>query len=248
MYARRQDVGGPNQTSATVYPSTSHIGPNQNGPPSQSYGNPSLARSSPPISSTSSTSTSSIQGISSGLRIRSSDLTPYEVEEIKSYASKGEVYFVGRDVSRKVHTQVGHIDAFLSDKNHYKLTAGDHIAYRYEIKEILGEGSFSRVVRAYDHRDNIEVAVKVIKRSHNEHVASKKELSFLRRIKDMSKTPLGGVKGGLTVGDRLERLIDYIPDFRGHLCIVVELLYANLYRFLQLNHFSIPTSVVKVHP
>ena len=40
---------------------------------------------------------------------------------------------------------------------------GDHIAYRYEILELLGKGSFGQVIRAYDHKTQQYVAIKIIR-------------------------------------------------------------------------------------
>jgi dual specificity tyrosine-phosphorylation-regulated kinase 2/3/4 len=40
---------------------------------------------------------------------------------------------------------------------------GDHIGYRYEIKEFLGKGSFGTALRCYDHKDKRELAVKIVK-------------------------------------------------------------------------------------
>ena len=40
---------------------------------------------------------------------------------------------------------------------------GDHIAYRYEIIEMLGKGSFGQVIRAYDHKMHQHVAIKIIR-------------------------------------------------------------------------------------
>lgn len=42
---------------------------------------------------------------SSGLRYGPADLTPYEQREIVEFERKGEVYFVGRDVRKKVVTR-----------------------------------------------------------------------------------------------------------------------------------------------
>ena len=39
----------------------------------------------------------------------------------------------------------------------------DHIAYRYEILEVIGRGSFGQVIRALDHKTNTQVAIKIIR-------------------------------------------------------------------------------------
>lgn len=38
----------------------------------------------------------------------------------------------------------------------------DHIAYRYEVLELLGKGSFGPVSKCLDHKTNEMVAVKII--------------------------------------------------------------------------------------
>ena len=40
---------------------------------------------------------------------------------------------------------------------------GDHLAYRYEIQEVLGKGSFGQVVKAYDYKTNQTLAIKIIR-------------------------------------------------------------------------------------
>ena len=42
-------------------------------------------------------------------------------------------------------------------------TVGDHIAYRYEVLELLGKGSFGQVIRAFDHKNREYVAIKIIR-------------------------------------------------------------------------------------
>ncbi len=39
----------------------------------------------------------------------------------------------------------------------------DHIAYRYEVVDLLGKGSFGQVVKAYDHKNGEYVALKIIR-------------------------------------------------------------------------------------
>ena len=38
----------------------------------------------------------------------------------------------------------------------------DHIAYRYEVLELMGQGSLSRVLKCRDHKTKQLVAMKVI--------------------------------------------------------------------------------------
>lgn len=39
----------------------------------------------------------------------------------------------------------------------------DHLAFRYEILEVIGKGSFGQVIRALDHRTHQQVAIKIIR-------------------------------------------------------------------------------------
>ena len=38
----------------------------------------------------------------------------------------------------------------------------DHIAYRYEVLEVMGEGTYGRVFKSRDHKTKQLVAMKVI--------------------------------------------------------------------------------------
>ena len=38
----------------------------------------------------------------------------------------------------------------------------DHIAYRYEVLEVMGQGTFGRVLKCRDHKTKQLVAMKVI--------------------------------------------------------------------------------------
>ncbi|GFQ94552.1 dual specificity tyrosine-phosphorylation-regulated kinase 2 [Trichonephila clavata] len=45
----------------------------------------------------------------------------------------------------------------------YPQVLHDHIAYRYEILEVIGKGSFGQVIRALDHRTDTQIALKIIR-------------------------------------------------------------------------------------
>lgn len=39
----------------------------------------------------------------------------------------------------------------------------DHIAYRFEVLEVIGKGSFGQVLKCLDHKNNELVAIKMIR-------------------------------------------------------------------------------------
>ena len=84
-------------------------------------------------------------------------LTPHEHKEILAYP---EIYFVGF-FSKKIQA-TGSTTNFDTPDHHYRVAVGDHIAYRYEIRSILGTGAFGQVLRCFDHKSRENVAVKVI--------------------------------------------------------------------------------------
>ena len=40
---------------------------------------------------------------------------------------------------------------------------GDQVLFRYELFDTLGKGSFGQVIRAFDHKDQKFVALKIIR-------------------------------------------------------------------------------------
>ena len=89
----------------------------------------------------------------------------------------------------------------------------DHIAFRYEILEIIGKGSFGQVIRALDHKTNTHVAIKIIrnkKRFLNQAVV---ELNILDELREKDADGSHNVI----------HMLDYMY-FRKHLCITFELM------------------------
>jgi len=79
-----------------------------------------------------------------------------------------QIYFVGSNAKKepgKGDSNNGYDDATGS----YIHVIHDHIAYRYEVLKLLGKGSFGQVVKAYDHRLNTYVAVKIVRNEKRFH-------------------------------------------------------------------------------
>jgi len=90
-------------------------------------------------------------------------LTEYERGEILNYR---EIYWVGENAGNKKIK-----GSLLKDNNwgyddergDYNVILGDHLGYRFECTERLGQGSFGQAFKCKDHKTGEEVAVKIIK-------------------------------------------------------------------------------------
>ena len=92
------------------------------------------------------------------------------------------VYTVGaRDVKK--------IDSFGSPNNHgyddgkgqYSIVLRDHLAYRFLVCEKLGRGGFGQVVKAYDFKLQVFVAIKIIGNKGNVRFDTS-EMEILKEI------------------------------------------------------------------
>ncbi|CAK9293436.1 unnamed protein product [Gordionus sp. m RMFG-2023] len=109
----------------------------------------------------------------------------------------------------------------------YKIVVGDHIAYRYEIIDILGQGSFSQVVKAYDHKDQKYMALKIIRNKKRFHQQALTEIKLLNNLQNsLYSSNL----------DQTVKMMDHFY-FRHHLCILFELLGPSLYDMLKKTNF-----------
>lgn len=144
-------------------------------------------------------------------------LTEYEREEI-SY--QDEIYFVGPDC-------IKNRGSFVDSEGFYKAVVGDHLAFRYEVKELIGCGVFGHVFRCYDYKRNIEVAVKIIRNRPLYRQAGNLENKILHEMACADPYDRNCI---------VKKLRSF--EFRGHLCLVFELLSLNLYEFLSKNDFE----------
>ncbi|XP_035765815.1 dual specificity tyrosine-phosphorylation-regulated kinase 4 [Neolamprologus brichardi] len=103
----------------------------------------------------------------------------------------------------------------------------DHIAYRFEVLEVIGKGSFGQVLKCLDHKNNELVAIKIIRNKKRFHHQALVELKILDVIKRKDKDNLHNVI----------HMKEYFY-FRNHLCISFELLGVNLYELIKKNNFQ----------
>ncbi|KAI9882515.1 MAG: hypothetical protein M1823_005734 [Watsoniomyces obsoletus] len=159
--------------------------------------------------------------------LRVVNLNIFERGEIVDYR---EVYFCGTQNAEKhvgdvnlVSTNFGYDD----DRGDYNIVSGDHLAYRYEIIDVLGKGSFGQVVRCVDHKNGGLVAVKIIRNKKRFHQQALIEVNILRKLREWDPNNMHG-------------MVNFTQSFyfRGHLCISTELLGMNLYEFIKSNDFN----------
>lgn len=176
--------------------------------------------------------------------IQSSNLNIFERGEIIDYK---EVYFCGTPQAKKL---VGDLDTstnnfgYDDDRGDYNIVLGDHLAYRYEVVDVLGKGSFGQVVRCIDHKNGQLVAVKIIRNKKRFHQQALVEVNILQRLREWVR--LGYCchlhNGSDTIQDPDNRhsMINFTQSFyfRGHLCISTELLGMNLYEFIKAFEFK----------
>ncbi len=74
---------------------------------------------------------------------------------------------------------------FDDSRGDYYLTKRDHIGYRFEILSLLGKGSFGQVVKCFDHKKQINVAVKMIRNKKRFEKQGLVEVKILKNLKEM---------------------------------------------------------------
>ena len=100
------------------------------------------------------------------LRTFSNKLTSFEQSEILKYPA---VYCIGID-SKKIKTSCNAANyGFDDDNGDYRTMIKDHIAYRYEVYEIIGKGSFGQVLRVFDYKRQCFCALKIIRNKKRFH-------------------------------------------------------------------------------
>jgi hypothetical protein len=109
-----------------------------------------------------------------------SSLSLFEQTEIVNFP---RLYCIGEGVSKIKTVSVNNF-GFDDEKGDYRIMLGDHIAYRYEIKTVLGKGSFGQVVGVYDHKEKTDCAIKIIKNKPRFHQQALVEIDILAYLRE----------------------------------------------------------------
>lgn len=110
-------------------------------------------------------------------------LSEYECKEILDYSS---VYHFGAKSDKKRATldNTTNNHGYDDERGDYLIVIHDHLAYRYEVIDTLGKGSFGQVLHCRDHCTGESVAIKIIrnkKRFHHQALVEIKILDSLRK-------------------------------------------------------------------
>lgn len=150
-------------------------------------------------------------------------LNSHELKEIDEFP---EIYFLGQ-ASKKIRpntstaTNYGYDDS----QHHYKAQIGDHIAYRYEIRAVLGKGAFGQVLRCFDHKTKKQVALKLIVNTKLMHEQGRIECAIVQHL-----------NGNDNGSNYIIQGIDFLV-FRKHICAAFEILGQNLYEYSRAMRF-----------
>ena len=122
--------------------------------------------------------------VSPSQALRTARLNLFERGEIIDFM---DVYFCGTKDAQK---SAGDLNAeaanfgYDDERGDYNIVNGDHLAYRYEIVDVLGKGSFGQVVRCVDHKTGGLVAIKIIRNKKRFHQQALVEVNILQRLRE----------------------------------------------------------------
>ncbi|PMD36643.1 kinase-like protein [Hyaloscypha variabilis F] len=128
-----------------------------------------------------------------------------------------------KQVADNSYTKNSKVD---DDDGHYIVVPDTDLTDRYQVTKLLGQGTFGKVVQARDKKRNKHVAIKIIRSVQKYRDASRIELRVLSTLKANDHENR----------NRCIHLRDCF-DYRGHICIVMDLLGQSVFDFLKGNAF-----------
>ncbi|XP_071376431.1 dual specificity tyrosine-phosphorylation-regulated kinase 4-like [Centroberyx affinis] len=152
-------------------------------------------------------------------------LTEFEREEIRDYT---QVWYLGMNAKKiRGSKSFPRNSGYDTEEGYYRMVVKDHFAYRFEVLEEIGEGTFGQVLKCRDHKTMELVALKVIRNQYSFHREAMAEVEILDalRKKDTNNTA------------NILHMKEYF-HFRNHLCISFELLGKDLLEKMRENNFQ----------
>ena len=159
------------------------------------------------------------------VKLYATKLSALEHQEIQTYPN---IYFVGQHAKKRQGIPGGAQNSGYDDESgSYQMVAHDHVLYRYEVLKVLGKGSFGQVLKAYDHRTQQHVALKMVRNEKRFHRQANEEIRILEHLRKQDRDNTHNVV----------HMIDHFT-FRNHVCLTFELLSMNLYELIKKNKFQ----------
>ncbi|PVU90304.1 hypothetical protein BB559_004695 [Furculomyces boomerangus] len=120
------------------------------------------------------------------------------------------------------------------EDGHFIVVEGENFTNRFYIEKLLGQGTFGKVMKCYDRKNNKRVAIKVIRAIDKYREAAHIEIRVLKTLENFD--PLNKYK--------CIRLNEWF-DYKNHICMVFDLLGPSVFDFLKSNEFR-PFSLAQV--
>lgn len=159
------------------------------------------------------------------LKLFMNKLSDYEKAEILDYK---HIYHLGLGSEKIQGSPSNEFNyGYDDERGDYIVNIGDHIAYRFEIIDFLGKGSFGQALKCYDHKRKTYIALKIIRNKKKFQYQASVEVKILRHLRENDPND----------ENNIIRLKDSFI-FRKHICITFELLSINLYEFIKSNDFQ----------
>jgi len=89
-------------------------------------------------------------------------LSDFERTEVDEYE---QIYYLCENDKKLQPTKLERLvnNGYDDEEGYYRIKTLDHIAYRYELIEIIGKGAFGQVIKCMDHKHKELVAIKLVK-------------------------------------------------------------------------------------